>query len=113
MCECGLSILNPCICGKSVDVGKKKKKDIFSHSSFGTDLRDALVLLNGRTYVFLDNCLSACYRFPVKKGGSLVDFPLDEAAAGERARRGRRDGRRLSFGLFDCDSVGSTQDWRK
>lgn len=49
---------------------KTKKKDIFSHSGFAADLRDALVPLSGRAYAFLDNYLSACYRFPVKKGGS-------------------------------------------
>lgn len=48
-----------------------KKKHNFSHSVFGSDLSEALVLLSGRTYIFMDNYLSLFYRFPVKKGGQF------------------------------------------
>lgn len=42
-------------------------------------------------------------RFPVKEWGSLVDCPLDEAAAGERASRERRE--LAQVWPVDCDRL--------
>lgn len=65
-------------------MGKKKKRQRFSHVIVLTDLRATVVLLSRRTCSFLDNYSQSVIDFLVLRP---VDFLLDEAAAAKREER--------------------------